>query len=72
MCSGVLRGLVIIKLSESPRKLGLIMIKVIKNIRKIIYPIKSLMIKNGLKGILSRLKEVLNGLELPVSCKNSK
>lgn len=72
MCTGVTKELAIIKFSGSPKSQGFKKIKNIKIRKKIKKPTKSLIIKYGLKGDLSKFLFKPRGLEEPEECKKNK
>lgn len=60
------------KLSGSPNKYGLVKVSIVNKNNIKINPIKSLYVKNGWNGILSKFLLVPNGLLDPVWCKNKR
>lgn len=70
MWGGVERGLASIKLSGSIKLKGCINENNINTIIIIIIPIKSLIVKRGWNGILSKFLLIIKGLLEPVWCRN--
>lgn len=72
MCVGVTRGLASKKFSGSVSILGLNRMSVMKIVRMMVYPRKSLMEKYEWKGIRSEFELSPMGFDDPVWCRNSK